>query len=370
MKILFLAPLPPPITGQAAASQSLLDYLKQNHEVLVIDYSKRSLVNGVNSIQRYVEVMLTYWKILRFKKDVDRIYMTISQSKAGVLKDIITFILLLGRLDIVIVHSHGYGIKTVVFDKSKVIRNISKFFYRRIGSVIVLGDNFKKYFKNVLGAKNVTVVNNYADDHLFLSQQELSDKSRNSDGVLDILFLSNLIPGKGHNELLTAYLGLPVEVRSNIRLHFAGAFDNADDEEKFRKKVGTLNDVKYHGVVSGDAKASLFYMSHIFCLPTNYPYEGQPISILEAYASGCAVMTTNHAGIPDIFSDGVNGILVEAKSPSSIISAIFKVYSDRSLLRQYSYTNVAYARKEFPLSRFIIELKNIIESDLYSVEHR
>jgi glycosyltransferase involved in cell wall biosynthesis len=152
-------------------------------------------------------------------------------------------------------------------------------------------------------------------------------------------------------------------------LHFAGAFDNVDNEAKFRKEISALNNVKYHGVVTGDAKVSLFRTSHIFCLPTYYPYEGQPISILEAYASGCAVMTTSHAGISEIFSNGINGVLVLAKSPASIIDATCKIYYDRSLLRQYSHNNLSYAKSEFHLSRFIDEMRNIIEFDSYTVKY-
>lgn len=47
-----------------------------------------------------------------------------------------------------------------------------------------------------------------------------------------------------------------------------------------------------------------------FALPTRYPNEGQPISILEAMGNGMFIITTDHAGIPDIVEDGVNGIVI------------------------------------------------------------
>lgn len=45
-------------------------------------------------------------------------------------------------------------------------------------------------------------------------------------------------------------------------------------------------------------------------MPTRYPNEGQPISILEAMGNGMFIITTDHAGIPDIVEDGVNGIVI------------------------------------------------------------
>ena len=51
----------------------------------------------------------------------------------------------------------------------------------------------------------------------------------------------------------------------------------------------------------------------VFMLPTRYPNEGQPISILEAMGNGMTIITTNHAGIPDIVEDGVNGFVIDKK---------------------------------------------------------
>ena len=40
-----------------------------------------------------------------------------------------------------------------------------------------------------------------------------------------------------------------------------------------------------------------------------------PASVLEAFASGCAVVATNAGGVPAILSDGVHGLLVPATIP-------------------------------------------------------
>ena len=66
--------------------------------------------------------------------------------------------------------------------------------------------------------------------------------------------------------------------------------------------------------MNGTQKKDLYSNAHIFCLPTYYPWEGQPFCILEAYAAGCVVITTNHSGISQVFKDGINGIEVEKKS--------------------------------------------------------
>ena len=59
----------------------------------------------------------------------------------------------------------------------------------------------------------------------------------------------------------------------------------------------------------------------VFVLLTRYPNEGQPISILEAMGNGMVVITTDHAGIPDIVEDGVNGFLCRSKDENIVVEA-------------------------------------------------
>ena len=51
-------------------------------------------------------------------------------------------------------------------------------------------------------------------------------------------------------------------------------------------------------------------LHHAVTSPTDGDTEGQPLAILEAMAAGVAVITTDHAGIPELVTDGVNGRLV------------------------------------------------------------
>ena len=47
--------------------------------------------------------------------------------------------------------------------------------------------------------------------------------------------------------------------------------------------------------------------------PTRYPNEEQPIGILEVMGNGVFVVSTNHAGIPNMVQDGVNRIVLQDK---------------------------------------------------------
>ena len=172
-----------------------------------------------------------------------------------------------------------------------------------------------------------------------MSEKEIEDKFLNM-YPLKILFLSNLIYGKGHNELVDAYLDLTNELKEKVRIIFVGGFESNKYKNDFLKKIHGHKGLVYQGLfVGGFEKKALFSDTHIFCLPSYYPYEGQPISILEAYATGCVVITTNHSGIRDVFSDGINGFEVQKKSAKSIKLVIEKIIEDNNILLPIAILN-------------------------------
>ena len=63
-----------------------------------------------------------------------------------------------------------------------------------------------------------------------------------------------------------------------------------------------------------------YKQSDITVIPT-LACEGTSLSCIEALASGCAVVSTNVGGLPDLIQDDVNGLLVDAR-PEPIADAI------------------------------------------------
>ena len=110
-----------------------------------------------------------------------------------------------------------------------------------------------------------------------------------------------------------------VDAGGEKRFHFdfAGKFFEDSEKDYFEsciKENGLEEYVTYHGIVGGEQKRKLLKECYIFALPTRYPNEGQPISILEAMGNGMFIITTDHAGIPDIVEDGINGLIIQKKA--------------------------------------------------------
>ena len=362
LRVLIIAPFPPPITGNSLAVKVMKDYLVNYYQIDQVDLSKQSLKNGINSLSRIAEIVGICKKILVKKNKADVIYFTISESIAGNIKDILIYLICYRFLSKMIIHLHGgAGMRILMLSKKGILYKINKFLVSRLGGVIILGERHHDLYSGILPEKKIFIVPNFAEDFLFSSKNEVIKKF-NDVSTLKLLFISNFNSGKGYEELLEAIISLPDELKCRINIDFAGGFESKTQKKTFLSRISNIPQIKYHGVVNGNQKKALFQASHVFCLPTYYPYEGQPISILEAYASGCFVMTTDHSGIFDIFKDGINGIVVKKKSSASIEQSLSRLFDNMHELLPVALNNLKEANEKYKTIKYNTALKNILEN--------
>lgn len=325
MNILFLAPLPPPITGHSIVSKVLLDHLRIEHNVRVVDLSLGSSNDGSVTYLRSIEVLKVLFQVLKERRSVDAIYLTISESLAGNLKDLFIYLICADRLDRIYIHLHGGSIKKLLFDVHPIIRWLNSVAIHRMAGIIISGPSHAKIFSSMTTKDRIHIIPNFAQEYIFVNvgliHEKFSDLS-----VLRLLYISGMTVGKGYLHLLDAYESLDQEIRKMVRIDFAGKFDTEGEREEFVKRITGMPSITYHGLVDEGTKQSLFSRAHIFCLPTTF-FEGQPISILEAYASGCVVITAGQDGIRDVFTSGINGYEIEPREPKSTALIIERILS-------------------------------------------
>ena len=121
--------------------------------------------------------------------------------------------------------------------------------------------------------------------------------------------------------------------------------------------------VEFHGVVGGQDKVNLLNRCHIFSLLSRYPNEGQPISILEAMGNGMAVITTDHAGIPEIASHE-NGFACSKLhiDVNEIYGYLLDCYEHREKLATVCKLNYQVVKKKYTERQYIDNMDKIFST--------
>ena len=364
LRIFMVGPFPPPITGMAIANKMLFQGLENEHTVIILDtqlqrklgdYSsqgsfKGKLVGSLGQILSGVKTILT--------KDLDIIYITPSQNFYGFLKySPFTLAARFKKLP-VIIHIHGGYFRTMYDSLPSFKKWLIRRVLRWISSVIVLGDSLTFMFKDIVPKDRIQICENGVENTIIPSRDEIERKLSYMKTALsiDILFLSNLMKTKGILELLEA-IKLLIERGYSVHLDVAGEI-----EPSMKRTIQIYMDmlgerVTYHGVVNGISKKNLLLSNNIFCLPTYYPTEGQPISILEAMVSGCAIVTCDQGGIRDIIQEGLNGLYAEQKNPVYLADTILKCHEN---CYDYAYYNSNNSEYKFSQKAFVQRVKQIL----------
>ena len=78
MRILFIAPLPPPITGHSIVSKVLFDELEKVHQPILVNLSKESFKDGIDGTKRIFQILGVLKEVFVKEKKADLIYITIA----------------------------------------------------------------------------------------------------------------------------------------------------------------------------------------------------------------------------------------------------------------------------------------------------
>ncbi|MBT8303328.1 MAG: glycosyltransferase family 4 protein [Bacteroidia bacterium] len=361
VRILIVGPLPEPTTGVSLANKIVVDNLTDEGRLHVDSintaYSRFEENHGSFSVGKvffFLRLNLLAYKIFK----ADKIYITPGQTFFGVLKYSVFILLswILGKE--IIIHVHGNHLGKEFLSLKGLKRNIFRSLLNKTTKGIVLSESLRGNMIPFIESSKIFTLYNFVEEYLFPTRPEINHKAANF--VPRIVFLSNLMEGKGIFDLLEALTIL----ESNGFKYEAKIAGNIDSKQEPRimSYFKNLEHAEYCGVVKGEDKKELLLWGTIFVLATDYVMEGQPISILEAMATGNMILTTQHAGIPDIFKDAKNGFFVEKNNPKSIVEKINKIIVERELCSQIIVGNYLEAKNKYRVNDFIHGLEEILNA--------
>jgi colanic acid/amylovoran biosynthesis glycosyltransferase len=160
-----------------------------------------------------------------------------------------------------------------------------------------------------------------------------------TDGKWVLLQSCRLIEKKGLNLTLRSFAEIGREF-SGAQLVIAGDGPIRGDLEKLAAELGIAPRVRFTGFLNQQQLREEVYRAQLFLHPSRTTAdgnrEGVPNSMLEAMASGAAVIATRHGGIPEAVTDGESGLLVPENDAAALAEATRRVMGRAELLRQLS----------------------------------
>jgi glycosyltransferase involved in cell wall biosynthesis len=169
-----------------------------------------------------------------------------------------------------------------------------------------------------------------------LGAEDLRDSGEEVQTV-QVLYLAHCTREKGLFDAVNALLIANQRLAARqspiaLRLLVAGTFVNELEKAQFEEAVAQFDAtgaIRYLGFVSGDQKNNLLREADVFCFPTYYANENQPVNLIEAMAYGVPILTTRWRSIPELFPANYAG-LVEVRSPEQLAEAMLSLISSET----------------------------------------
>lgn len=208
---------------------------------------------------------------------------------------------------------------------------LKKLSLKLVWRVIAVSESNKRFIIAYFGClpkDKIETIPNGIDSTRYSTRQSQSRLRENT--KLNIVTIAGLNNQKGHEYLLKA---VPIVISTVPNAHFLLVGDGhlRGLLEKMARALKIDHHVEFLGWRTDVPE--ILADSEIFVLPSLF--EGMPLSILEAMASGKAIVATNVDGTAEVMVDGVTGFLVPPGDPSTLARKIIHLLCDPQLREKF-----------------------------------
>ncbi len=155
---------------------------------------------------------------------------------------------------------------------------------------------------------------------------------------------------------------------TDARLIMAGDGALLSSCKNLVRYLGITNNVKFVGVIDKQGllnllKESLAFVQHSL-VGGNGDMEGTPVAILEASMAGLPIISTNHAGIPDVIIHNETGFLVDEHDVEGMSNYMLKIFEDNTLAQQLGQKGKERIKEYFSIEDYIGTLNNLVNQSI------
>ena len=155
-----------------------------------------------------------------------------------------------------------------------------------------------------------------------------------------------------------------LERHPNLKLKMIGDGELFDVSKNLVKSLGLENNIILLGALERKEiikhlKSAFLFVQHSL-VASNGDSEGTPVGIIEAMAAGLPVVSTRHAGIPDVVIENETGLLVDENNIEEMASYMLKLVENRDLAESMGQKGKVRIENHFTLDKHLETINNLI----------
>lgn len=312
-------------------------------KVYVIDMKRE--INLINDFKAYLELKSL---IKRVKPDIVHLH----SSKAGVLGRLAAYSCKVPS----IYNPHGWSFSMDISErKKKFYIFIEKFCSRYCNYIINISDSEQnlalKY--NVCNKEKMKIIYNGIDVRKY--QQNVDRKKvLNELKIPEDSFIVGMVGRLTKQKSPETFIKIAIELKDKINNAYfiwVGDGELRNETEELIKKSGIEDKIRITGWTNEVNK----YISIFDVGVLTSKWEGFGLALVEYMAASKPVIASNVGGIPDVITNGVNGILVDSGDFSEFCNAIINIKNDKKATEKYVKNSLLIACKKFNIKRVVFE---------------
>jgi glycosyltransferase involved in cell wall biosynthesis len=190
--------------------------------------------------------------------------------------------------------------------------------------------------------------------------------ARTGNGARDrlrLLTVGRTVPKKGFDTLLEALALLPSDLC--WRLSHIGSGTEAEALKTLAARLGIADRIDWRGTLDQPEVLRAYRDADLFALPCriaeNGDRDGLPNVLMEAASQRMALVSTTVSGIPELITDGVEGLLVPPDDPPALAAALVRLMRDPALRDALGRNAERRVRSEFDHHRSIAFLMALFD---------
>ena len=201
-------------------------------------------------------------------------------------------------------------------------------------AIIVQSQGWKDYFSTLTDADRLHIVGNAV-----LPPPPMPDRSAR--GMPRALFIcTNDAKRKG----VDAVIEMAPSLRGRAKLVFVAAGEHVCQRVE---EAGLTDVIELNGTVDRETMPRLYAESDLLLLPSFS--EGFPNSMLEGMAAGLAFVGAPVGAVPEVITDGVEGLLVPPGDAAALTKATLRVIEDRAFRERLGAASYHKVSTEYEL---------------------